>query len=282
MIYLQTSRLAVTTLLLGFALPSLLHAESSVEDFLRHEVTANVNTVRVAELGKNRATNPEVKALAEKLAAEHREAGIAITGLAKEKGVTLKEVPADAVDEDYKDLADVKKEDFDQAFLNTVIEQHEESIEELEEASTDSKDAEIKAWATKMLPGLKVHQEKAEALRDGVKALANKAAAATAEPDNTKKNMRDRDGRTLTPMDQGNSQADIDITARIRREVVARDGLSVNAQNAKIITNDGRVTLRGPVDSTEEKKILGDIANQSAGGAKVDNQLEVETPEPKN
>ncbi|MBL9166663.1 MAG: PRC-barrel domain-containing protein [Verrucomicrobiales bacterium] len=96
-----------------------------------------------------------------------------------------------------------------------------------------------------------------------------------AEPDNTARNVRDRNDRTLTPLDQGNSQADTDITAQIRKGILAGGDMSVNAKNVKVITNQGKVTLRGPVDSLEEKRMIADIANSIARSANVDNQLEV-------
>jgi hyperosmotically inducible periplasmic protein len=98
---------------------------------------------------------------------------------------------------------------------------------------------------------------------------------ANAEADNTARNVRDRNNRTLTPLDQGNSQADIDTTAQIRKEIIATDGMSTNAKNVKIITMNGRVTLRGPVNTPDEKRQIGDIANRIAQSSNVDNQLEV-------
>jgi hyperosmotically inducible protein len=98
---------------------------------------------------------------------------------------------------------------------------------------------------------------------------------ATAQPDNTARNVRDRDSSILTPLDQGNSQADIDTTAQIRKEIIATDGMSLNARNVKIVTMDGHVTLRGPVNSEDEKHQIGDIAERIAQSSNVDNQLEV-------
>jgi sporulation protein YlmC with PRC-barrel domain len=98
---------------------------------------------------------------------------------------------------------------------------------------------------------------------------------ATTEPDNTVRNVRDRNDRTLTPFDQGKSKADRDTTAQIRKEINAGKDLSVNAKNVKIITNQGRVTLRGPVNSEQEKQLIGEIAARVATLSKVDNQLEV-------
>jgi hypothetical protein len=106
----------------------------------------------------------------------------------------------------------------------------------------------------------------------------NDRTPGTAEPDNTSRNVRDRNDRTLTPLDQGNSKADVDTTAQIRKEIIAGKNMSVDARNVKIITNNGRVTLRGPVNSNEEKRLIGEIADRIAKSENVDNVLEVSSP----
>jgi osmotically-inducible protein OsmY len=96
----------------------------------------------------------------------------------------------------------------------------------------------------------------------------------TIAPDNTGVNERDRSSTAKTPIDQNENQSDIDITASIRKQVVDTQ-MSVDAQNVKIITQDGKVTLRGPVANADEKKRIEDIAHKVAGVDKVDSQLEV-------
>ncbi len=96
-----------------------------------------------------------------------------------------------------------------------------------------------------------------------------------AAPDNAARNIRDRDSRNLTAADQSSSPGDIEITQRIRREVTAVEGLSVNAKNVKIITVNGRVTLRGPVKTSAEKTQVAEIAVRIARMENVDDQLEV-------
>jgi len=94
--------------------------------------------------------------------------------------------------------------------------------------------------------------------------------------DNTKRNERDRDPAALTPGDQGGSESDRNITQQIRQSVVKDDSLSMTAKNSKIITQNGVVTLRGPVKNLDEKAALARIAQNTAGVTHVDNQLEVE------
>ena len=98
-------------------------------------------------------------------------------------------------------------------------------------------------------------------------------ANGTKDATNTKINDRDRHG-ALTPMDQGGG-ADRDITAAIRRAVVGDKALSFTAKNVKIITVGGKVTLRGPVKSEDEKSAIEAKAKAANGVSSVDNQLEV-------
>lgn len=96
-----------------------------------------------------------------------------------------------------------------------------------------------------------------------------------ADPDNTARNRRDRDPAfRVDPLDQGGDRNDVETTKRIRSALVAEDRLSINAKNVKIVTRDGEVTLRGPVASDDEKRIIADLASRHAAG-RVVNQLEV-------
>jgi osmotically-inducible protein OsmY len=80
---------------------------------------------------------------------------------------------------------------------------------------------------------------------------------------------------TVTPIDQKNDQADINLTASIRKTLVADRDLSMNAKNVKIITRDGSVTLRGLVDNEDEKARILEQATRIAGVRNVDDQLDV-------
>jgi hyperosmotically inducible periplasmic protein len=104
---------------------------------------------------------------------------------------------------------------------------------------------------------------------------ANANTAGSKPADNTGKNARDRNDQTLTPGDQGSSSGDIDLTRRIRKQIVQQDGLSANAKNVKIITVNGKVTLRGPVKTQNEKDTISMLAQAIAGSDAIDNQLEV-------
>jgi osmotically-inducible protein OsmY len=106
-------------------------------------------------------------------------------------------------------------------------------------------------------------------------AASDRAATKAPAPDNTAVNRRDSDSNAKTPINQNENQRDINLVAEIRKQILDVDNLSVNARNAKVIVQDGKVTLRGPVSSEAERETIAKIATQVAGEGNVDNQLEV-------
>ena len=105
--------------------------------------------------------------------------------------------------------------------------------------------------------------------------VAAMAADDKTKPDNTAINERDRSRETQTSGDQSNSSADIKTTQAIRQALMKDSELSTTAKNIKIITNNGQVTLRGPVKNAQEKAKIDQLARSAAGGAKIVDQLDV-------
>jgi osmotically-inducible protein OsmY len=101
------------------------------------------------------------------------------------------------------------------------------------------------------------------------------AADQKVDSNNTAINQRDRSGETKTSGDQSNTSADLQITQAIRRGLMKDENLSSDAKNIKVITDNGQVTLRGPVNSPQEKKKVEQIAKSVAGGAQIVDQLDV-------
>jgi hypothetical protein len=97
-------------------------------------------------------------------------------------------------------------------------------------------------------------------------------------PDNTARNARDRQPTAKTADQQSNSTADVDTTQKIRRAIVADKALSTNAHNVKVITRGGKVTLKGPVKTDEEKRAVEAKAAEIAGAANVTSQVSVTDP----
>jgi hyperosmotically inducible periplasmic protein len=85
------------------------------------------------------------------------------------------------------------------------------------------------------------------------------------QPDNSRVNKQDREAGAATADQQNNNRGDRDLTQQIRKSVMADKSLSTYAHNVKIITQNGAVTLKGPVRSDDEKKSLVSKAEAVAG-----------------
>ncbi len=99
--------------------------------------------------------------------------------------------------------------------------------------------------------------------------------ASAQAPDNTKVNERDKAKSQPTADQAKNGAADRDIMQKIRKAVVADKSLSTYGHNVKIISQEGKVTLKGPVHTDEEKKNIEAKAVEVAGAGNVTNMLEV-------
>lgn len=93
--------------------------------------------------------------------------------------------------------------------------------------------------------------------------------------DSSRMNARVENRNDLTAQDQGSSDRDIRTTQLIRQRVVDQDGLSIDAKNVKIITLNGNVTLKGPVETMTEKKRIESIARDVAGVTRVNSEITV-------
>lgn len=253
--------------------------DSSDVKFVKQEAAASMAMAKLAGLGAQKAARTDVKAFAEMIVKDHTTANEELAKLAATKGVELSAVIAPKYAEAFQNLEKTESADFDKEFLNVAVSGHKKCVSSFENAAQSATDSDVKSWAEKTLPMLKAHLVQAQELSSG--SSANTAAPstppATKDADNTARNERDRNPSALTPFDQGNSEADLNTTAQIRKEVIAQKNMSVNAQNVKIITNAGKVTLRGAVNSTEEKRTIGEIADRHAQAVNVTNQLEVKS-----
>lgn len=96
------------------------------------------------------------------------------------------------------------------------------------------------------------------------------------QPDNTKVNKADRSSGAPTADQQKSNAADMKLTKTIRQSIMADKSLSTYAHNVKIISQNGVVTLKGPVKSEDEKQTIVAKAVAAAGGAdKVTDQISV-------
>lgn len=104
------------------------------------------------------------------------------------------------------------------------------------------------------------------------------SAAPQDKADNSQANKGDANKGATTADQQKMNPNDRTITQKIRSEIMKDKTLSTYAHNVKIITQDGKVTLKGPVRTGEEKSVIESKATAVAGDGNVTSQIEVVPP----
>ena len=109
----------------------------------------------------------------------------------------------------------------------------------------------------------------------GLSLSAQSPKQQTTPADNTKVNKADRNQGKATADQQKENASDREITQKIRHAIVSDKALSTYARNIKVITQNGDVTLRGPVRSEEDKRAVEAKASEVVGAAHVKNEIQV-------
>jgi putative membrane protein len=119
--------------------------------------------VQLAQLAAQRATSSEVKSFAQKLVDDHSKVNSELTSLASQKNVKID--TDDDKDRAYKRLNKKSGSEFDQEFVEHMIDEHEKDIKMFEKAAKDAKDPEVRAFASKHVGHLREHLQTAQGLR---------------------------------------------------------------------------------------------------------------------
>jgi len=112
----------------------------------------------------------------------------------------------------------------------------------------------------------------------GLFAVPKAGAFGFQQADNTKMNKGDASKDPTTADQQKMNSTDRTMTQKIRAEIMKDKSLSTYAHNVKIITQDGKVTLKGPVRTQEEKAAVESKATTIAGDGNVTSQIEIVPP----
>jgi len=135
--------------------------------FMKDAAQSGMAEVKMGELASSNAESQPVKDLAQKIVTDHKKANEELKQLAMKKTVTL----PDAVTEQQKTmlqhLTGLKGREFDTAFKQHAVENHQKSVDKFKTASEKAKDADIKAFAAKTLPTLQQHLALAKQLTAG-------------------------------------------------------------------------------------------------------------------
>jgi len=159
-----------TSLLLAasLVLPAVARADTGTvaqedKDFMNEAAQGGMAEVKLGELAKTKAENAAVKSFGERMVTDHTKVNDELKTIATKKNVTL---PTDLSSDDqklYDDLSKKSGADFDKAYMDAMVTDHDKDIAAFEKCEKSSKDKDLKAFIHKTLPTLKTHGKMAHA-----------------------------------------------------------------------------------------------------------------------
>jgi len=167
----NTAEKAINTA--GNAANSVANAVSSAttaspESFMKDAAQGGMAEVQLGKLAEQKSKDPEIKKFAQMMVTDHTAAGNDLKALATKKNFTL---PTDigSHKSTYDKLNGLSGTDFDKAYVDDMVSDHEEDVEAFQKQADHSTDPEVKAFAAKVLPVVKKHLDAIKAIKAKMK-----------------------------------------------------------------------------------------------------------------
>lgn len=146
-------------------------------DFVEEHLAMGSAEVELGRMAQEKATHPDVKKFAAMMVRDHQVAGEELRLIAAQANTNTAEnrVKAglrEADTELREELAKLSGRDFDRRYIDEMIDDHQEAVEDLEDKANNASHAEVKAWASKTLPKVQQHLERARAIKESLERAA--------------------------------------------------------------------------------------------------------------
>ncbi|PYS99991.1 MAG: DUF4142 domain-containing protein [Acidobacteria bacterium] len=139
------------------------------DPFLTEAASGGLAEVELGKIASSKAQNAEVKKFAEMMVTDHSKANDELKTLAAKKSITLPAAPMAKHESVIQKLQAMSGADFDKAYVDDMLEDHEKDVAEFEKQSQSNPDADVKAFAAKTLPTLKKHLDAIKAIHGKMK-----------------------------------------------------------------------------------------------------------------
>jgi putative membrane protein len=132
------------------------------KEFVAKAGMGGLAEVQMGTLALQKASSADVKAFAQRMVTDHSKANAELAEFATAKGLALPTELVGDTQAALDHLATLSGAEFDKAYMQHMVEDHEKDVAEFDKASTSATDMDLKAWAGKTLPTLKEHLEQAK------------------------------------------------------------------------------------------------------------------------
>jgi len=138
------------------------------EKFMMDAAEINFEEIMLAKLAQERTTNADVKSLAKMLEDTHQKINVDVQSMATQKSIAVPTAATNEVMDDYNRLNEKSAQEFDAAYLNMAIDDHESAINRFESYSNGDVDEALKVWAMGLIPDMRIHLQKIKDLKQTI------------------------------------------------------------------------------------------------------------------
>jgi len=158
-------------------------------DFATEAAQGGLIEVRLGELAQQQAKSTEVKDFGQRMVDDHGQANDKLKQIAEQKGIELPQDLSEDAQATYDDLQQQSGAEFDEAYMDEMVSDHEDDVSAFEDYVEDAQDPDLRSFAEETLPTLKEHLELAKQTQEQVAAAGEQeqlvTSAATAQPSDT-------------------------------------------------------------------------------------------------
>ncbi|WP_299705831.1 DUF4142 domain-containing protein [uncultured Pontibacter sp.] len=139
-------------------------------EFMTKAASSSMMEVEAGKLAQERATNPQVKEFASMMVKDHTAANDELRTMATSKNITLPDSMSSDHMDHMRELREKQGAEFDRDYMDKIVSAHDNDISMFEDVAEDEnyEDADVKAFASKTLPKLREHHQRAQQIKDGL------------------------------------------------------------------------------------------------------------------
>lgn len=151
----------------------LSNKEDDDAEFAVEAADGGLMEAELGTLALTKAASPEVKQFAQMMVEEHSNANNELKSLAEQKNIVLPTTMGNERQRKFNDLSEKTGTEFDKEYIDLMVRDHKEDIDEFEEQAEEGQDAGLKAWASAKVPVLRKHLQEAERIQEALKNNSN-------------------------------------------------------------------------------------------------------------
>ena len=144
---------------------------SDANDFVTEAADGGMMEVQLGQMAMQKSSNKGVKDFGQMMVTDHSKANDELKQIAQQQGIAIPQTLSDSHQKDVDDLSKKTGSDFDKSYMDMMVSDHKSDIDDFKKASMNDniKDAAIKDFASKTLPTLQMHLDKAQEVQNAVK-----------------------------------------------------------------------------------------------------------------